>query len=194
MPNDVIQLEILGSAAGEPTANILHYERGTGSSSVMDMLVDFVDAWQAANEPAWMACCAADWQLLGYKAHRVNNGGSPTHAKPVASTFGTSSGNVVQASAGGLINAFYTNAGKTRAGKIFMPAAADQDILDNSVQTGYRANLNTLIGQLNTTVTGTGNSYGFVIWSRKFNLPLVPFFVEVSAKVGVQRRRLLPVF
>jgi len=200
MANDVFSMEVPGTAAGEPTSCILHYERTSGTSDIMTTLSDLTNVFNADISTAWQDATAQNYSILGTKVRRVNNGGSPTMAVPTGGAPGTIAHDGVDAATGAALLFYYASdptvkfpAGHTVAGKCFIPFAPATYITANALTAPYITALNNLINAIKGSHVQGGQTFDFVVWSKKFTKAFGPFDLVVSGKVAIQRRRLLPV-
>lgn len=193
MATDVYQLTVIGQSAGQFYENVLHFTNGVTSSvdptTACDNLMDgFINAVQGD----FVNCMAADSSVTGYKAKRINNGGSTTVARPITPVPGTvASTSCTSATASCLLIPF-VRTGKFYTGKVFIPGLPESQVTGNAIGGTQVANVMTFSGALET-FTESPFTWDFVIWSRTVSLPFVPYDFTVSAKVGIQRRRLRPV-
>jgi len=191
---DVFSLEVHGIAKTQPFVNVLHFEIAGPVTNIMTSLTNLIAGFQADVEAAYVDCMSDDAQIVGYKARRVTAPGSPAMSLPVTSVLGTVSSEINTAATGPVILGYYTHSGKTRAGRIFLSGTPESFVAGNALTAGAITAVNALITALQGGVSNGGESFSFVIFSKKYSIPIGPFLFEVSGKVGVQRRRLLPVF
>jgi len=112
---------------------------------------------------------------------------------PISPAPGTRPNPAATSAVGPCVVSLYTNGSHWRAGKWFLPGVSVADIIDNVLDPTLVTAINTFIGVIQGIISHGGNNFSFVVYSRKFHLPFVPDEIEVSLKVGVQRRRLRPV-
>lgn len=194
MANDVYRLVILGSSAGEFFENVLHYKSNeTSGADPTAAAISLINQWRDTVESAMADVMAADTSLVGYKCKRINNGGSPTISVPITPVPGTVAGTSATSATASLLLLPFIRAAKFFTGKIFIPGLAESRLEGNALNGAQVTALGTLISALLSTLTITPFSYDIVVWSRTVSLPFVPFDIVISNKVGIQRRRLLPV-
>jgi len=196
MALSVYQLTILGNLGGQFVENLVHVESDTetGTENPVSHAQAAIIAWRSAIESAFMDTLPTDYDLIGYKCKRVNNGGGPMVAQPVGSTPGTRTGVLVEQAAGPCVIFPYSHAGAFHTGRLFLAGVTATDCIDGAIQPALAGNVGVLAGLLNSTFDdGTGHAFNFVIWQRKFSLAIGPLLGTVSLKVGIQRRRLTPV-
>jgi len=194
MATDVYQLTVLGQSAGQFFENVLHFTDGvTSDPDPSTAATDLIVSYKSEVEPQMVDAMAADSSILGYKAKRVNNGGSPTIAVPQTAVPGTIASTSVTSGLASLILVPFIRTGKFYTGKIFLPGLSEADLTGNAIGATQRARLATFTGSLETFTTGSF-TWDYIIWSRTVSLPFVPYDFTVSAKVGIQGRRLKPVF
>lgn len=193
MATDVYQLTVVGQSAGQFFENVLHFTDGaTSNPDPTTQSQDLINSFISEVEPQLVDCMAADSSITGYKAKRVNNGGSPTIAVPQTPVPGTIASTSATSATASLILVPFIRTGQFYTGKIFVPGLSEADLTGNVIGTAQRTRLATFTGALETFSIGS-TTWDYVIWSRTVSLPFVPYDFNVSAKVGIQRRRLKPV-
>jgi len=193
MATDVYQLTALGQSAGQFFENVLHFTNGvTSSPDPTTAANDLIAAFQSECEPQLSDCLSTDSSITGYKAKRINNGGSPTIAVPQTPVPGTTAGTASTSATASLLLVPFIRSGKFYTGKVFIPGLSESVLTGNVIGAGQRSNVETFAGAMESFSLGSG-TWQFVIWSRTVSLPFFPYDFNVSAKVGIQRRRLRPV-
>lgn len=198
MAMDVYQLNVIGAVAEEYVENILHFQTNTASSSTpaADALAVIV-AWRAAIEANYVGMLASDYMLGGYKCKRINNTGGPTAVAPTTGIVGTIGAASTVSGAGPLITATYYDAAavkpRWRDGRIFIPGSPIGGCIGNQ----WQAIVTTPVLAFNAILI---NAFGgalapqYGIWTKHTGLFKIPVSLQLSAKVGTQRRRYVPVF
>jgi len=198
MANDTYQLNVIAAVADEYCENILHFQTSASSSSTpaADALA-VITQFRAAIEPLWTACLSTDWQLGGYKCKRINNTGGPTAIAPVAGVVGGYGTGSVASGIGPLITATYYDAAavkpRWRDGRIFMTGAPAGSCVGNVWQAAMIAAINNLTAIMIAPLGGALTPQ-YVVWTKHTGLAKIPVSMQLSAKVGTQRRRYVPVF
>jgi len=193
MANDVYQLVMRGNCAGQFWETVQHYQSGvsTAADPVVAAL-NLIDGFQAAVETNILSVLAADNELTGYSAKRVNNGGSPTVMTPITPVAGGVAGTSATSAIAYLIVSEYTFGGHFRTGRWFIPGIPETNLVGNGYTAGAILDMADVIGN-NSGFTSGGDTFTWGTWSRTHSLFHVPVYAHLSPKVGVQRRRLTPV-
>jgi hypothetical protein len=194
MANDVYQLVIVGQSAGQFYENVLHFKNGStndpdpvaGASSLIEGFVNTL-------QDSLVDCMCVDTSITGYKAKRVNNGGGPTVAEPQVSVPGTVSGTSATSATASLLLVPFVRSSKFYSGKVFIPGLSESMLAGNVISGTLITLLDSFANNLASSFTQTPHTWDYVVWSRTVSLPFTPFDITVSAKVGIQRRRLKPV-
>lgn len=194
MANDTYQLVIAGHTAGEFWENVLHFRNElTNGPNPVQNAGELIFQFQSVAEDALADCLATDCSITGYKCKRINNGGGPYVMKPQTAVPGTVTGTSATSAAAQLLTAPFTRASKWFTGKIFLPSVPESALTGNTLSTPQIALLQAFIDLLKLGFDGDAGHWDYVIWSKDVALPFLPFDVNVSAKIGIQRRRLTPV-
>lgn len=200
--NDVFQLDIVGSSAGEYCENILHFKQTVVGTVTTQQLLAYqiIDEWQSVVQAAWLACMPTDYDLTGFRCKRVWPIGGNTAYQALSEIFGEYDATTVASSVNAMLLCGYqdTSSLKFRVGRCFLPGAPESAIAGNAPTSGYLTLLASLASLMNGDLTNT--AIGTVwpgIWS-----PLHHVFYQVNAaptgqwqvggKLGTQRRRLKP--
>jgi len=194
MANDVYQLVMRGNSRGQFWETIQHYQAGVASAAnPVAAATNLIDGFRGDVEDKITAMMSEECEITGYTAKRVNNGGSPSVLEPISAVPGDIASDPLPAANGYLINGAYTHSGKFRTCKWFIPGIPESLIDGQSYAAGALSAAATLISS-NGSFTSGGDSFTWGCWSRTHNLFIIPSFVQLSPKVGIIRRRLLPVF
>lgn len=199
MSIDCYQLEIIGNTAGEYNVCVLHFAGVTSDSPTpevdgADLISDFVASVQAA----WLAVCASDYTLFGYRAKRVNNTGGPTATVVApAGTVGTVDGTSAPDQTAQLLTGDYyedmATPPKWRSGRIFIPSVPENDFENPGWSDAQQAAQAALVTELNTAIgSAAPGPWTGGVWSRKYQVFRTVDW-EVSLLVGTVRKRLHPV-
>jgi len=193
MANDVHQLIIAGLSAGEFWETVQHYAcDATSSTNPVSDSQSLIDGFRANVESELCNAISENTSIFGYKAKRVNNGGGPTVIEPVVGVAGQEAGDQLPAANCYCLTSRYSQAGKWRAGRWFIPGIPEGLTTGN----GYTAPAIALIADLviaNSSFTSTPRDWAFGVWAGATDTFFPPTYVNLSPKIGIQRRRLLPV-
>lgn len=193
MANDVYQLTIVGQSAGQFFENVLHFKNGsTNDPDPVAAASSLIEGFVNTLQDSLLDCMCVDTSITGYKAKRVNNGGGPTVAEPQISVPGTVSGTSATSATASLLLVPFVRSAKFYTGKMFIPGLSESMLAGNVISPTLVTLLDTFSNNLASAFTSSPYSWDYVIWSRTVSLPFVPFDINVSAKVGIQRRRLKP--
>lgn len=194
MPNDVHQLVAIGQSGGEFWEFVQHWVANVANSGTpADDSLDLISSFQAGAQTEFLACLPSQVNITGYKCKRVNNTGGPTAMLPITPAPGTRSGNLAVGCNGPCIVSSYNNNVRWTTGRWFLPGIIQGDVASNHIASGLVTAVNNFISAFTATFVGGSRSWDFVIWSREFAVPFGPDAVDISLKVGIQKRRLLPV-
>lgn len=192
MANDVYRLVIRGNCANEFWETVQHYQSHTAmASDPVTAASNLIAAFRASPEADLAQLLAADNFITGYTAKRVNNGGSPTVMLPITPVQGAVTGTSASSALAFLIISEYSYLGKFRTGRWFIPGIPEASLVGNSYTAGAITDVGSLIGD-NSTVASGPDTFDWGVWSRSHTLFSLPTYAHLSSKLGVQRRRLLP--
>jgi len=193
MANDVYQLVIRGNCRGQFWETIQHYQAGVASAAnPVAAANNLIAGFRSDVEAFVLAMQSEECEILGYTAKRINNGGSPSVLEPITPVQGDIASDPLPAANGYLINGAYSHSGKFRTCKWFIPGIPESLIDGQAYAAGALTAAADLIS-VNALISSGGDSFTWGCWSRSFTLFIVPTFVQLSPKVGIIRRRLLPV-
>lgn len=193
MAQDVYQLTLLGTSAGQFFENVTHWQSNeTSGADPVAAAAGLVSGWVGNVHDPYLDCCCVDTFLNGFKAKRVNNGGGPTYALAQTPAAGTVSGTSATSATASLLKMPFQRSGKWYNGKMFIPGLSESVIAGNVISGGQLGFLGTLATTLIAGFTSSPFSFDPVIWSRTVSLPFVPYDIVTSGKIGIQRRRLIP--
>lgn len=193
MANDVIQLVIVGNSGGEFWECVQHWQTSVDSGAdpvgEADQLIQgFIDSAMDAMSDIQ----SVDTFISGFKAKRVNNTGGPTVMRPLVPVPGAVAGEQINSASGYCIVSRYEHAAAWKSGRFFIPGIPETFIDGNHFTAPAIAAVATFIGAMGSFSSG-GFGFTYGTWSGKFNLFHAPTYIALSSKVGIQRRRLLPV-
>jgi len=194
MANDVYQLVMRGESRGQFWETIQHYRSGVDTAAnPVAAAANLIQGFKDNVENFVVAMMSEECQITGYTAKRVNNGGSPSVLEPQTGLPGDIASDPLPAANAYLINSAYSHMSQFRTGKWFIPGIPES-LIDGQE---YAAGAITAAGDLIAAVVGFtegGDTFAYGVWSRTYSLFFVPTYIQLSPKVGVIRRRLLPVF
>lgn len=198
MANDVYQLQIIASVAGEFVENVLNFvstelDGANPGASAAAFLLE----WQADNQVAWLAAVSSDYELGGYKAKRVNNTGGPEAVLLAGGAAGTFPSPSAVSGLGAVLTAAYLDTvpppGKYRRTRIFVPGLPIDGWAEGAIQPALRTALETLATQIAAPVAAGGQTYQYCAYSRATASVFTTGTPAISIKLGAQRRRYKPV-
>jgi len=193
MANDVYALIIRGTCSGEFWETVQHYQSTVANAGNPVVIADaLITGFRASVENDFLQLLGDDNFVLGYSARRVNNGGSPNVMRPITPAAGSISSTSCTAALAYLIVSEYSHSGQFKTGKWFIPGIPEVNLVGNGYTAGAITDVGTVITD-NAAIAGGGDTFTWGVWSRTYNLFFTPQYAHLSAKVGVQRRRLLPV-
>lgn len=193
MANDVYKLIVRGNCAGEFWETVQHYQTAVASASDPVATSDrLITGWINAVQDAFADLLAEDNFINGYSAKRVNNGGSPTVMRPITPVQGTVTGTSASSALAYLIVQEYSFSGKFRTGRWFIPGIPEAYLVGNGYTAPAVAAAAGVIGS-NSGFIQSPDTFSWGVWSRTHSTFFLPIYAHLSAKIGVQRRRLLPV-
>lgn len=193
MANDVYQLVMRGNCRGQFWETVQHYQAGVASAVNPVAAADnLITGFRDEVEVNILAIMSEECELTGYTAKRINNGGSPSVLEPITPVPGDIASDPLPAANGYLINGAYSHMSQFRTHKWFIPGIPESLIDGQSYAAGALTGVATLIGS-NASFSSGGDAFTWGVWSRTYNVFIIPSFTQLSPKVGIIRRRLLPV-
>jgi len=197
---DVYVAEILGAILGQPCASVLHFEgvEDTGENPIeaCDALIEALDPAGGAGTYVrlYLEMTCNSYIMKGIRCRRIATGGGPNVAQPIDNQPGERTGVSDYSGPGPVILWHCQDTGsKWRTGKLFVPGAATADVTAN-VFAEELVDACNAFGDLFGTPIGAGPHGPFTqkIWSPTDTASLTIISNSVSAKVGTQRRRYVP--
>lgn len=194
MANDVHMLIMQGTCAGEFWETVQHYESSVASGpNPVGTSTNLINGFLANCQTPLQNCIAADCFITGYKAKRVNNGGGPTVMFPQTPAPGAVAGTSVSSALAYCITTRFSNGTAWRTGRWFIPGIPESVLTGNGYSAGGISNMADFIDAMQTFSEG-GNGFVFGTWSElSGGVFHSPAYVALSPKIGIQKRRLLPV-
>jgi len=192
MATDVYQLVVRGTCAGEFWETVQHYKTSvTGAIDPVTTAGRLIEGFRNNVMDLLTVIRAADSYVTGFSAKRVNNGGSPTVMLPIVPVPGDVGGTSASSALAYLIVSEYTFSSHFRTGRWFIPSIPEANLVGNSYTAGAITDVGAVV-VANSAFTET-ETFVWGVWSRTHSDFFTPTYAHLSAKVGVQRRRLLPV-
>jgi len=197
---DIYSLEVLGVIAGQPCATVLHFEAAeTTVPNPIEVAKELIARWQ--DEPvaesyinAYLGMTPENYFMKGLRARRISAGGGPNVAEPIANFPGLRDGNAdVSGVSPVLLYHCQTPGDKWVTGKVFVPGVSVEDVAENVLATALVTKIK-VFGDCWETPIGAGPHGPFtqVVWSPNDSAALEIISNSVSAKIGTQRRRYVP--
>lgn len=194
MANDVHQLIMAGFCSGQHFETVQHFEANVSMSADPVTVSDQLIAGFAVNvETSMLALMSDDAAIIGYKAKRINNGGGPTVMAPQAAAPGTVASQALPSAMAYLFTQRYPQAGKWRAGHLFLPGIPESFSEDNGYSGAAIAAAAAFLADLLSFTSG-GFGYTWGTWAGTAGVFFPPSYAALAPKIGVQRRRLIPQF
>lgn len=192
MANDVHQIIGAGFLNGQHFEIVQHFEANVAMSADPVLVSNnLISGWKSVVEPELLNMCSNELSMIGYKAKRVNNGGGPTVLLPQAAVPGAVASQALPSAMAYLFTLRYPQAGKWRAGHLFMPGIPESFSEEN----GYTATAISLATDfLNAILTFSEGGIGYTwgTWAATAGVFFPPSYAALAPKIGVQRRRLIP--
>ena len=197
MANDVFQVNVIGSVAGEYVENVWHFVSSVANSGTPGADAEaMLNALQTSVQTPYLDCLSDDFELGGYKSKRVNNTGGPTAVLLAAGAPGTGGAPSVVSGEGGLITFGYFSSlsakPRWRTTRIFTPGVYLGAIVGNVLSAPYLARLQVFADALNTGFAAGGATYLYCGYQRASGHPYTVNAPQVSSLIGTQRRRYKP--
>lgn len=199
MAVDIVEQTITGKTNGNFWQNVIHWDCTTsGTPSKFDIAKAMNNAWAANVMSDWLEVMPEDSFLSSVRARVLTTGGGPAHTltNGVAGNGGAREGATQSASVGATLIFPSVDAGNVHIGKIFLPGAVSEDLLNGVFQPTYLGLCQVLIDTLMANVTMLGPAAGtarYKIFQRSTEIMFTPDGGYVSPRIGTQRRRLSPV-
>lgn len=188
------EVVVQGQIAGQNCANLLNFATDY-TPPVVPYLQDLASQWNTVLQSKYNDCLPEDYLLNGLWV-RCNQAGltSPTYIDLTnAGLIGGRDGKCTSSAVGPVIIAPALGGPSARTmAKIYLPGVSILDLIDNVFQTDLKVAINSFMGQLAGGMTGT-YAWQFGIYSRKTDSIYPPSAFFLSNKVGLLRKRSLPV-
>lgn len=193
MANDVYQLVMIGTCAGEFWETVQHWEGNLASGADPVGAADaLITGFIGGPQNSLRDVLAADCFITGYKCKRVNNGGGPTVLHPITPVACLVAGTSASSATAITIISWFSHMGKFRTGRWFLPGIPESSLDGNHLTAGSISDVATFISDF-STVIASPFTFTFGTWSPTYSLFFTPTYIAPSNKVGIQKRRLQPV-
>ena len=185
------------NTAGQFASSVHHWKfDDSGFSTTQAAANALITAWLAGKKAALVAMLPTDVTLLSIRARRIQSAGGFEAVQVVSSgNVGTRTG-TQSASALNPVVVFYPVANSKLRGRWFLPGVSEADCVDGVLSAAYKTNFVTQIATILTPLTLTGGgapTADMVVFTRASFTGNLIAFAQLSALLGTQRRRQLPV-
>jgi len=194
MATQTYELRIVGSHQAEPLENVLHFQGvGVDPDDTFAAGANLIAGWIANLEALWLAMLPGTYNLVQYQARRSTP--APSWVTKVGYPVFTKTGS--RASTGEsmqlcpsifLVPAMGTKSG----GKIFLPAVAQGDIVNNAKIAGYATAISNFETALIAGFTQAGIQWASVVFSRKLLTSSLVITAHTTPLLGYQKNRRSP--
>jgi len=204
--SQIFNLVAAWSGVGQLFENVLHYQvEETGTHSPEDYANGLIEAWKTAVLPDWQDCISTDVELVSLRSKRISGAGSTTVIQAYASgTYpGTIGASIDNTALAGILEFPYFAppsvafpSGRTNIGKIFVGGMPDSATTQNTINSTERTLLTTLMNTIVVPITigVPAVTATYVVYNRSTKTAHVPVGKSIALKIGIQKRRLIPVF
>lgn len=167
---------------------------GLSSTDTLDAGGDLINAFAAHLSALWLACLPGSYFLSAVTARRA-------FPKPSAVAVAQQQAFALSGTRAGSSTAYnlcpsvflVPPMGIKSGGRIFMPAVAQADVVDNGYLGSYVTAIDAMMTAATTGLAGSGTNWKLAIFSRKnVSASLVQSWV-LSPRIGFQSRRRKPV-
>lgn len=188
-------LNIQGTVQGQFRENVLCFQSaGLNTLDTVAAATDLVAAFIAHAEALWLACLPQSYFLDLYTAKRAFPKPSASFSTQyqVFSTLGTRG---VSATSYNLCPSVFLvpPTGVKSGGKVFMPAVAQADVVNNAPIAAYTAAVGAFFAACLTGLAGSGTNWQLAVYSRKNTSAALVNTIAISPRLGFQGRRRKPV-
>lgn len=166
---------------------------GLSSTDTLDSANDLITAWRNHAEIFWQAITSIDYQILLYSARRAFPSPSATAYQQL--DVGDAAGSMGKVTALNVCPAVHLipPMGTKTGGRVFLPSAGDDAVIDNILQAGYLADITSFFNVCITGLAGSGTNWKLAIYSRKNVSAALALAFVPSSRVAFQSRRRKPV-
>lgn len=176
---DVCVLRIVGRYQQQNCVSSLHYRITAQTSPDLDVLEKLIEDWADKIEIAWLAAHIDTYELVGYKAFRVD-GTAKVPAYNNRGMNGTVTGDEVPSNICRTITLYTASANHRRRGRVMLSGSYQAAFLptDGSLTTAAVGQLQTIGNLLQAELAETGDTFELVLPASG----ALPIELVVSAK------------
>ena len=162
--NDVILLRVVGRYQQQNIVNTLHYQINMQTSTEAAVLGMFLTDWATANETAWLNCHIDTYELIGYKAFRVD-GAAKIPAYQNRGVNGNVVGDEVPSNICRTITLYTASANHRRRGRVMLSGSEQGmfNLTDGAVTVAAVGVLQTLGDLLDSQLVGVADVFDPVL-------------------------------
>lgn len=188
-------LSIYGTSFLSYQENVLCFQSaGLSSTDTIDSANDLINAFRTHLESLWLDCIPGSSYVTGYSAMRAFPKPSATAWQMLAP--GSVGGN--QAGSAGAVNVcpavhLIPPMGTKTGGRVFMPAPATDQVVNNAYDAAYVAAIDALFANALSGAAGSGTNWKLAIYSRVNQSASLALAYNLSNRIGFQGRRRKPV-
>lgn len=167
---------------------------GLSSTDTLDAGQDLITAFNGHALALWLQCLPSSYQVIALTARRAFP--KPSGVAVRGYDFGTQTGSSgPNATSVSLCPTIFLvpPMGTKSGGRVFMPAVAGGDYVNNSPSAGYITNIGLAFGAMITGLAGSGTNWKLAIFSRKNVSASLALTFGISSAIGFQGRRRKPV-
>ncbi len=194
MAIETYELRICGTHMGSYNECVMHYQgTGTDPADTMSAGRSLIAGFVANCEAQWLAALPPTYEIRQYQARRV----VPVFSAVAKETYGIGVAPGTRGATGSAMQLcpaidLIPAMGTKSMGRIFLPAVAQGDIVQNVYAAGYSTIITTLITALLTAFSNAGIAWVKVVLSRKLGTSSPVISGRQSPVVGFQKRRRAP--
>lgn len=195
MAADVYSLEAIGVSSGQYVSNVMHFRNddSTPSSTPSVDATVLILAWEAALRDLWLDMLPDTYTLRGVRARRVNNTGGHTIASLMVAQVGTRGPGSFSSVGPCILLPVTPAAGVFATGKIFLPGAADDDVVDNELSAGLITAIDAYATAAWANITSGALAFQQCVYQRVTETGFLFIATpRASLRIGSQRRRNIP--
>jgi len=190
---DVYRFELIGRLHGQNTANVL-FLRVEAQAGLGAEQTNIGIGWFDFLSPSWAAATSQDFAMVGFSLQKI----TPPQLEKLSlfrpEVPGTILSPSLPSSLAALLNTRGGQFGRSRMGRVFVPAIPTSRFLGNNLTQAQITVLAGPAGALLTTievgVAPDTSQMKYVIFSRKLNETVGPIQVNVRAQIATCRHRL----
>lgn len=177
MASDVYECRVNYVDTGDRMQSVLHYTTNVANSPTPELQATHLATfWWANYTTFFLNCLPASTFVTSVSAKRINNTGGPSFYGGLGTSVTGSSGvdQKVDGSICALLTAAYNESAlpggpsKFRTARMFMGCVPFNWLVENQWSTNAIAYYGALATALNGSITGGGDTFSSVVWSRKY--------------------------